>query len=285
MAAVVCGARLRVLYIDEAGCLGALPSATSNVQPVFVFIGIAFDVGRIDDLTRDFLALKRRFFPGIHTSPHHLDDILAEVKGGDLRRNVVAANRRSRRAAFGFLDNLFAMLEQYGSQIFGRVWIKGIGAPFNGRSVYTFSMQDTCSTFQLFLSSVNEQGFIIADSRNKPGNTNVSHSVFTMKFQSNGDTFPNLLEMPLFGHSDNHAGIQIADLVSSAIVFPMAVQTYCRGHITSVHTRNYAALKARYATRLRALQFRYLQAQTNRWRGGITVSDAIASRGGGELFR
>ena len=177
------------------------------------------------------------------------------------------------------------MIEKYDGRLFGRAWIKGIGTPFNGRSVYTFSMQDTCSTFQQFLESTTDQGFIIADSRNKPANTNVSHSVFTKKFQANGDAFPNLVEMPVFGHSDNHAGIQIADLVCSAVVFPMAIQTYCQGHVTSVHTRSYAPLKARYGPRLKNLQFRYQDQQTNRWRGGITVSDAIASRGGGSLFR
>ncbi len=277
---------MKVLYVDEAGCLGALPTATSNVQPVFAFVAAALDAPQVVDMTRDFLALKRRFFPGLHTSQHYLDDILAEVKGADIRRNAAMGNHRSRRAAFGFLDNLFTLIEQYQLKVFGRVWIKGIGEPFNGRSVYTFSMQDTCSTFQRFLATTGSQGFIIADSRNKPANTNASHSVFTRKFQANGDTFPNLVEMPVFGHSDNHAGIQVADLLCSAVVFPMAIQTYCHGRITSVHTRNYGPLKTRYGSRLRALQFRYQDATANhRWRGGITVSDGIGSRGGGELFR
>jgi len=75
---------LRVLYIDEAGCLGKLPSAISDIQPVFTFIGLTFAIDQISNLTRDFLALKRRFFPGIHRSQHSLDDILAEIKGADI---------------------------------------------------------------------------------------------------------------------------------------------------------------------------------------------------------
>lgn len=279
------GPDLKVLYIDEAGCLGALPSSTSDIQPVFAFIAAAFDAARIGDLTRGFLSLKRRFFPRLHNSHHYLDDILAEIKGADIRRNAAIGSRRSQRAAFGFLDNLFTLIEQYDAKIFGRVWIKGIGGAFNGRSVYTYSMQNTCSTFQTFLATTEEQGFIISDSRNKPANTNVSHSVFTRKFQANGDTFPNLVEMPVFGHSDNHAGIQIADLLCSAVVFPMAIQTYCQGHITSVHIRNYAPLKTRYGGRLCALQFRYQDPTNHRWRGGITVTDTIAHRGGGLLFQ
>ncbi len=262
-----------------------LPSSTSNIQPVFAFIAIAFDVEIVGHLTRDFLELKRRFFPGIHKSAHYLDDILAEIKGADIRRNIAVGSRRSSRAAFGFLDHLLTLIENYNGRIFGRVWIKGIDETFKGRSVYTFSMQDSCSTFQKYLESVNDQGFIIADSRNKPANTNVSHSIFTRKFQANGDDFSRLVEMPTFGHSDNHAGIQIVDLICSAIVFPIAIQSYCQGYISSVHIRDYSQLKSRYGSRLKAFQFRYQDSPDNRWRGGIIVSDAIAHRSGSAFFR
>jgi hypothetical protein len=40
--------------------------------------------------------------------------------------------------------------------------------------------------------------------------------------------------MPLFGHSDNHAGIQAADLLCSAFLFPMATYMYCLGHIKTI---------------------------------------------------
>lgn len=262
-----------------------LPSSTSNIQPVFAFIGIAFNAGIVGDLTREFLELKRRFFPGIHKSAHYLDDILVEIKGADIRRNIATGNRRSSRAAFGFLDNLFTLIEKHDGRIIGRIWIKGIGKLFKGRSVYTFSMQDSCSTFQKYLEFVDDQGFIIADSRNKRANTNVSHSIFTRKFQANGDNFSSLVEMPTFGHSDNHAGIQIADLICSAVVFPMAIQSYCQGYISNVHTRDYSQLKSRYRSRLQDLQFRYQNPADNRWRGGIIASDAIAQRSGRALFQ
>ena len=45
-----------------------------------------------------------------------------------------------------------------------------------------------------------------------------------------GNLYPRILELPLFGHSDNHAALQIADLVCPALLFPMAAQTYCTGH-------------------------------------------------------
>lgn len=32
--------------------------------------------------------------------------------------------------------------------------------------------------------------------------------------------------MPLFAHSDNHVGLQVADLLASTLVFPMAAAAY-----------------------------------------------------------
>jgi hypothetical protein len=63
----------------------------------------------------------------------------------------------------------------------------------------------------------------------------VSHSIFTQKFKAEGDQYPRVLEMPTFGHSNNHVGIQIADLLASALLYPMATCAYCRGHVSNVH--------------------------------------------------
>jgi hypothetical protein len=42
------------------------------------------------------------------------------------------------------------------------------------------------------------------------------------------------MEVPSFGHSDNHAGLQLADLICSAFLWPMAMHAYCEGHITVI---------------------------------------------------
>lgn len=90
--------------------------------------------------------------------------------------------------------------------------------------------------------------------------------------------------MPTYGHSENHVGIQLADLICSALLFPMAAYAYCHGHVTSVHVRpGHVTLRARYGLRLRALQHRYVD--SGHWRGGITVADAIARRPGCHLFQ
>jgi hypothetical protein len=91
--------------------------------------------------------------------------------------------------------------------------------------------------------------------------------------------------LPAFVHSDNHVGIQLADLLSSAILFPIASVTYCTGYVNNVHVQpGFANIKARYAARLKALQFRYYD-PAQRFRGGVTVSDAIAHRSSALMLR
>lgn len=223
---------VRVCYVDEAGCTGALPTAHSDIQPVFVLAGVDFDGSAIAPLTDDFLMLKRRFFPNAaEPGALYLAWILQEIKGADLRRQAVSPSRRQSRHALGFLDAIVRLLEEYEARLYGRVWIKGVGDPFNGRSVYTFSLQYICQWFNERLAAGNERGIVVCDSRNKALNT-ASHSVFTQKFRAAGDRYPNLCEMPTFGHSENHAGVQIADLLCSAFLFPMAVDAYCGGTLT-----------------------------------------------------
>ncbi|MEW6776430.1 MAG: DUF3800 domain-containing protein [Bdellovibrionota bacterium] len=274
-------------YVDEAGCTGSLPSATSPVQPVFVLAAIAIKLEDVKPFTTDFLQLKHRFFPGTaQSSAHYLDGVLSEIKGAELRRDAASASRRHRTHALGFLDKTVDLLVRHDAKIFGRVWIKGVGAFFNGTSVYTYSMQTICAAFQRLLEQQGKNGLVIADSRAKRKNAKVSHSIFTQKFQAGGDPLHRIVEMPTFGHSDNHAGIQAADLLCSAFLFPMSAHAYCTDHVRNLHVRpGYALLRQRYGTALQNLQFRYQEPTTGRWRGGITVSDAIQGRPGGLLFR
>lgn len=274
-----------VFYLDEAGCTGALPAPNSPIQPVFTIAGIIMPLDYIKPLTSDLLRMKERYY--LHRLPANaefLDWILFEIKGADLRKQIRDGNRDERRHAIGVMDNFMTLLEKYNCQILGRIYVKGIAAPFNGVAVYTSSVQNLARDFQNYLQANNESGLIIVDSRNKPKNTNVSHSVFTQKFRAAGDAYDRLVEMPLFGHSDNHAGIQCADFLCSALLFPMATYAYCMGHVQSVHVdMHYATIRDRYGVRLRRLQFRYQNAE-GRYRGGITVNDAISHQSGALLF-
>jgi hypothetical protein len=176
------------------------------------------------------------------------------------------------------------LLEHHQARLLGRIYVKPIGLAFDGRSVYTSAVQALAVDFQQYLQATNRQGLIALDSRYKEANTNVSHSVFTQKFQAAGDAYDRLMEMPMFGHSDNHAGIQAADMICSAFLFPMAAFVYCQGHVTNLHVHlQYYRVRDLFGERLKRLQFRYQNAN-NYWRGGITVSDALGRQRGSVLF-
>jgi hypothetical protein len=79
-------------------------------------------------------------------------------------------------------------------------------------------------------------------------------------------------------------GIQIADILCSALIASIAGSTYSFPIVQNIHTeQGYALLKQRYGERLKALEYRYPDG-TGRWRGGLTVSDAIAMRNSGLMF-
>jgi len=144
-------------------------------------------------------------------------------------------------------------------------------------------MQHIFRYFEHLLAVSNDLGFVVADSRTKPQNAVVAHSILTRKLAAGGDMYPHVVEMPVYGHSENHVGLQVADLVCSALLFPMSVASYCRGRVSSVHVRpGYSLLGTRYGRRLRALQHRYREGAV--FKGGLTVSDAMGQRPGRLLF-
>ena len=86
--------------------------------------------------------LKLKFFPGLpYPSEKQLDRILPEIKGSDLRRNATRGTAKQRKNAIGFLDGIFPLLRRHDVRIVARVWIKAPGETFDGRSVYTSSIQ------------------------------------------------------------------------------------------------------------------------------------------------
>lgn len=85
--------------------------------------------------------------------------------------------------------------------------------------------------------------------------------------------------------SANHAGLQVADLLASSLVFPMAASAYCKPRIGAVHSSTrYAVVRQEFGARLKGLQYRYRD-ETGHWRGGLVVSDPVGHQPGSLLFR
>lgn len=236
-----------VCYVDESGDTGPLRGPRGPDQPVLVLAGVIVPEGEITALTIAFLKAKNRFYPNqFRVGSRFLDGIQVEIKGADVRRQVRSGSRRERRHAIGFMDHVVRILENARASIVGRLWVKGMGTPFDGRAVYTSSIQAICRYTQEFLEKNDDYGIVIADSRTAQLNQRVSHSIFTQKFKRTGDAHPRIVEMPTYGHSDNHAGLQVADLVAGGLLYPMAAHAYCTGHVTNVHVHpDYRHLRSR----------------------------------------
>lgn len=235
-------------------------------------------------MTVDLLRLKARFNPrALRHAGRFLDWALIEVRGAEIRKRLRSTSHRKIRHAYGFLDQFVGLLERHRARIFGRIWIKGIGESIDGRAIYTSSIQAICNDFQTLLDQESDNGFMIADSRDPSSDAIVAHSVFTQKFRMAGDKYSRMLEMPTFGHSKNHAGLQVSDLICSALVFPLASFVYCSGVVTNIHVHlEFGNIKNRYGDRIRRLQFRY--EQNGRRQGGLVVSDRLTMRSGSALF-
>lgn len=278
-------------YIDEAGCTGRLPSQRSDIQPTFTLVGVIVPYGYLDSLTHAWIHLKERFFRESLSAQqrktgrsHYLEGILYEIKGNEIRKDIAGSSRNKRRHRIGFLDATVKLLRNHRVQFFARSLIKGVGVDIRGQSLYTSFAQDLCKDFQSFLATFSDEGLVIADSRDPNNNTSVAHSIFTSKYRAAGDLYPNLAEMPTFGHSDNHAGLQIADLLASAMITPALIAHYCSPHINGTHIRpKYHHIRTRYTNPLRELQYRYQDAD-GYWRGGLHVKDRLDGLRTGSLF-
>jgi len=252
---------MHICYIDESGDSQPIKTPNDNIQPLLVICGIFIDSAAVKGLTNDFIALKRRFYPAYFAKVQHaLNVLLTEIKGSDIRTDIRDNATNSGKVAhhFRFLDAALALLKKHNARLVARVWIKQLGIPLVDNSIYTLTTQNIVTRFQKYLEQTNSNGIVVADFRDPNRNSYVSHSIFTQKYKQggNGDAYPCVNETATFGISNNHACLQIADLICSALLAPMAGRTLCHPGLSNVHTHpHYEAVRQRYARRLKALQF------------------------------
>jgi hypothetical protein len=270
-------------YIDESGGSEASGSHVS-ATPLMVIAGLVIEQRRIEQVTRDYLRSKRRYYPRRGAAAPGLHDILQEIKGGNVRTNLRSQARNQRRHAIGFLGEVMRLLELHHVRLLGKVWIKEAGQGLKPDATYTSAIQDIARHFDHFLGERGEKGVMVCDGRMANQNAVVSHSIFTQKMRQRGDAYPQIVELPLFGHSQNHVGLQLADLVASTLLFPIATRTYCTGHWKGVHVDpHYDEVRRRFAERCGALEYRYLSGGQRR--GGVAVSDRLGRQPSAVLFR
>jgi hypothetical protein len=271
-----------VCYIDESG--DEQPLRTPTDPPVLVIAGLVVNHTRAKTLIMDFLQIKKEFNPVVGSPDVMLSELIRfEVKGSEIRKDIKSGKRRAVRRAIGFLDKVVSLLEDHGVSIVGEIFIKG-ESPLR-RWVYSDAVVSIAEQFEAQLRAAQVEGTMILDARTKNKNVPSVHNVTTQRFRRGGDPYPHLIEAPVFGHSDAHVVLQIADILASALLFPMACASYCNSLLANVHIDPaYDTIRERYGARLRLLENRYLNAD-GRKVGGVRVTDHMNRQPSLALYR
>lgn len=286
MALVVEGVALHICYIDESGSSERFTPSIVESTPVFALVGVSVPHLRQKDLIWQFLQLKKEFEPQLTKPGKRLSDVVRhEVKGSRLRKDVRAeGSRNRRRRAIGFVDKTLGLLESNDCRLMGKVLVKSPNSDYVDAATYGAAIRDLACTFNRQLDGCDSQGIMLLDARTKSKNEGNVHVVTTGRFKSGGDQYPHLVEAPTFGHSDTHVPLQIADIVASAVVFPLACTAYCSSHTWSTHVHHrFEDLRDRFGPRLARLQYRYSDESGAR-HGGFKVVGAGSARQSGRLL-
>lgn len=103
--------------------------------------------------------------------------------------------------------------------------------------------------------------------------------MFTQRFVMR-PSYPRLVEMPVLGHSDNHAGLQIADFLCSAVLAPIACAVYAGTYARwNRHCDSgFLDIRERYGHRLERLTYHWWNRKTGREATTVVVHDPISKR-------
>ncbi|MFJ8309573.1 MULTISPECIES: DUF3800 domain-containing protein [unclassified Streptomyces] len=278
------GKLLHLCYLDESGTGQVLNPAVADSVPVMAIGGFTVPDSQFKALAWDFIALKKQFRPELRKAPTLSQVVHHEIKGETIRKSFRRPGRNQRRMAHGFLDHLLTILEQRECTVMARIWVKQDGAINDDTAMYAASVNALCANFEHFLAERSSSGIAVLDSRNPSDNADNVHCVTTRKFAKGGDPLPHLPESPVFGHSNTHLGLQIADLLVSAVLAPAAAVTYAGDLTGNVHCHpGFVEVRDRHCPRIRKLQHRY-QSSTGKWTGGVVVSDTRGHKSAGKLF-
>lgn len=217
---------MQLCYLDESGDPHALSRTDDqNGRPVFVLGGVTFAADALESVTRDFVKLKSNFRPDANFQHEHdyLKTLLPELKGSALRKSVRRHGDSAESAsAMLALGETLSILERHDAAIVGFIHDKHVEENAAGESAYNRSVKHVCKTFSNRLATEKDHGLVIADNRDDRRNREMSHEIYVQKFRG-ADKLPRIVETPTFGQSENHAGLQLADIVCSAFLAPKAL--------------------------------------------------------------
>lgn len=272
---------MQLCYVDESGKAETLTEADAQQQPVVVIAGVSFPESELTGITGEWIALKARFYPGLARRGQKgwLDGILHDLKGTSLRRGFRArATNRQRAHATSLISETLSLLERHDGRIIGRIWLKALDDPNDDMRIHTSSLHFICAAFHAGLSN-DERGMVVVDSQTYQHNFRLAHSMFTLRFAKK-PLHDRLVDMPVFGHSDNHAGLQIADLLCSAVLAPIACAVYGGGYASwNKHCDSgFLDIRERFGTRLERLTYDWDNTRLGRESSSVVVHDPNMKR-------
>lgn len=128
-----------IIYIDEAGNPGShreplIPA--SGETPLFCLVGLALPLCDWRARDRDYLRIKRQFFPDEMRSTSRRSEEF-EIKGNEL----TSPHQRSSSRRQAFNKRVLSYIQQSGGVAFAATFLKNNHSPTSPRSVYTKALQ------------------------------------------------------------------------------------------------------------------------------------------------
>ena len=262
-------------YIDECGnaeTFGSSPSAS----PLFVVTAVIIELGRELGVLNDLLALKREIYGGARSRTGLV--VMKEVKGATVREGLSHRRESVKHGrAYAFLDGFLTILEDHSARVVGSVKIKERNFLFPEEAAYLASTSACARDFHHLLESEDDCGTMIMDARYPSKDRRLQEGVFNERYHvdvASGDLFdasPRLIPALAFQSSSHSPGLQVADIVASAIIFPLAIAAF-HGSSNGVVSKPFIRLRDQIGPRLERLQYRY-RVEGRRPRGGIVAND------------
>jgi hypothetical protein len=207
-----------VFYIDEAGNPNEHHIPLKNGEtPLFTLAAIAFPLEEWRTRDREFLNIKRYYFPDRMHRQNRRDENV-EIKGNELTAPRSASSGRKQ----AFLKSVLSFISDHSGTCFAVSFLKNPVSPIASRSLYTHALQIIVERFSAFIDEHQDyqNGILICDSRSRglSGDQNLvvieSHMSYIFG-HCKGRTCTNIAEAPLFADSKLCVGIQLADIFAS----------------------------------------------------------------------
>lgn len=244
---------MHICYIDEAGCPGYLPANNTEIQPILIIAGLALPKEALDSIGRQFIKIKQQYLYGETKPNFRHQDVLNELKGADLRKDIREGIKAKADKAHKLAHQILEILVTHGAELYGQVIIKVPDDKFDGTRLYADAMMRIAKDYHQLLDKELSNGLIVADFRESEINGKVSQPISLAMWEQK-NTFPRFELPPTFGNSNSHVGLQIADIIISTLLMPLALAKFGEYIPEGVHKKSGDLLNfKRYEKRLKRL--------------------------------